>query len=265
MQTKEELNLLRAQLLMAIRYGRTFNHVESKLKYLIPVVTPSSDQQGLVMQYSHGRVMLEDKKIAEITLEKVVIAIDFHGRYDPFIRQVFTWLEVELHRFGSSWMGYPNSEPLTITNKDVAKALEAATPSPAPDSINITGTINANRPNAASFSIPGQWTTTATSGFYNGTSTTASTFFNYYSDGTIGTMGTAQLRGQQGGTAIWEDTSTVDWNAGVNRETARRNNYARAPVVPAGNPPRDPRIRAAQEAGMTQRQIDQMMQRGGRR
>jgi len=112
MYAKEELEIIKGRLLNAIYSHHTLKVREIQYKPSIDDVEPYS-----INWFS--KVILEGKVIANIR-DQVVRNINFNGRYDYLIKFIFQSLDVELHKFGSSWMGYPNEEPLPISYPMVA-------------------------------------------------------------------------------------------------------------------------------------------------
>jgi hypothetical protein len=161
MYTKTELKLLKNNLLAHIRHNLAFTDTESKLQFKPGSYVPSYHIN------TNSLVILEEKSIVEIDRYKKVISINFHDRYDTLIRFIMVSLEVELHRFGSTWIGYPNPEPLTLyNNDDLLVKLQGivlnATPRTASiiGSGNITGYGNITGSGSTSFASTSTWNPT---------------------------------------------------------------------------------------------------------
>ena len=246
MQTKTDLDLLRSKLLMAIKYDNDLDDKNSGLSYYAPKVS-IGEESPISLSYSNGKVELDKKTIAEVTITKQVLYIDFHGRYDALLRNILTWLGVELHRFGASWVGYPNDDPLSISMTDLllAKEEKIRLESLVAEKYSIVGQFSRGNPSTSATYITGL-DTSSTSGW-----------MNYYTAG--GITGSMLIN-----PSTMPRQTPFSWANEIRNEPVRRQ-VVPAPVSTSGNPPRDPRIRAALEAGMSQREIENITSGRGRR
>jgi hypothetical protein len=60
-----------------------------------------------------GTFTFNNEPIAEIDRNMVVHSVRWNDDYSPEMRAIFEALEVEVHRFGKIWVGYPNEDPIT--------------------------------------------------------------------------------------------------------------------------------------------------------
>lgn len=252
MQTKTELALLRSKLLQAINLQFEFEDKPSNLTYKPPTLkTIQSDGNTLSSNniWENGSILLDNKIIAQISVIYVVERICFWGRYDTLIKEIFKWLDVELHRFGSSWIGYPSEEPLRISNVDMELAF-ASRPIRIPVNDPYSPFYTAS---TSSTSSTLSFSTTASTTSY----TPIMASYEPYTANRAVLMRTFGDLLEDKVNYIGNYTGNYTGNKSIRRKTG-------ATITPVGNPARDPRIRTAQEVGLTQRQIDQLGNKGRR-
>lgn len=143
MQIKAELRENIAEIPSAIYYNRDLYDPEIGVEYISREETAEK-----------GILKLDNKIIATVGDHGIVTNIFFNDRYDLLIRNIFTVLEVELHRFGSAWVGYPSPDSIKPTYKTIPHRTESEiypAPSPAPRnySITTTSTISTTPPTHA--------------------------------------------------------------------------------------------------------------------
>lgn len=173
-------------------------------------------------------VLLDKKAIIKISIDYdgylQASEINFHGRYDFIIRSILSALDIELSKFGKSWVGYPheagekyaypslsqnNHRPIEIRNKEIREEEER---------VELKRKREADRRALETTMLNNTW------------STSVSSTHTYTDDNYLHTYSP---------------------------------NYPSASRAPTqGTTPSNPILAQAQQRGMTQRQIEQLAQRG---
>lgn len=198
MQNKENLEELKYFILWDIHYNSESYKVELKengVEYIPAQYSPGFRDGYTTLpigqSFKKGLLILDGKTIAIID-EKKVISIDFNDRYDALIRFIFTALDIELHRFGSSWIGYPSPDqvpspmvPPSYSNKTLGDG-STSNSSGSTSSPFYQGTVSYG------FDIGATGTTTISTGSW---ATNISTTTITYPGGYGGTSGTLSITG----------------------------------------------------------------------
>ena len=239
MKVEEELRILGARLLISVRHNKDLNVRGVK-------VLPSKYSLLEGIPADPGQILLDNQTTATF-LGGVILEINFNNRYDFIIRYILNVLEVELHKFGSIWIGYPNPEPLLIKGSDISTSAIKF-----PEEI-IAAQEAEERRLAKQKKIMDEWglkdyTLPTISWAPTLTSGTSIPSRTYYTGG-----GISEIRGIYNISSRGEAPQFI-WSTST---------PAPAYQPPANaNPPRDPSIARALKSGISQREIDRLRRTG---
>lgn len=194
----------------------------------------------LLQGSTHNEIYLDSKLIAKTKLIWGILTVgevNFNDRYDIIIRSIFQAIDVELVKFGKTWVAYPDGPGIEYPNKGEHT----------PKEIIIERQEKAR--NAQQYWEEGKVYANyakTVQGYPLGTMSIGSYYGTYTSTGaSTGTFTT-------GRSLTREDFHYPPWNEPVN-----------AVLGPTpGTIPNNPILSTAQQRGMTQRQIEQLAHRG---
>lgn len=252
MENKEKLKELKYFILWAI-YCNSIAYTKELGEYGIEYIPGIHTIIPPVMK--DGLLLLDGKSIARIYANSNKVAcIDFHDRYDALIRFIFTVLDVELHRFGSIWVGYPSPDAIP------QPVLPATIKDSAPANIPGIDVAQLHRENweELTHTTPTNpnWSTITTAGGY--------VFGPGNTFSVAGTSGTGIYNGTYYNITGANTISFPPWNPPWNNEYADTS-WMRAPEVnKPRNTPKNPILAEAQRSGVSQAQMEANMRKGRR-